>query len=605
MASGAASRGAAAREPVAPLAVVEQIPLPGRSPAQGTCGAVTAMNPAAARAGAEMLADGGNAADAAVAAGLAIGVVEPAMSGLGGTAYASVFDPARGEAVALDGSARCPQAAREDMFEPLTGVGGGLYGFPPTRGDLAETGPLSVLAPTAPAVFFELHRRFGRLSFDTVAAPAIRLAEEGFAPDWVFALHTAAGYRRLRRCPAALALYTRSDGSPFVPSDETDRLRLPELAASLRLLAAEGPEPFHRGPPARRIAEAVTAGGGILSEADFDEAPVRVVLPLRFRFRGLTLLTLPANSGGPTLAASLAHLGAFPPLGPPTGAVEPEVGFLHLNAEALRLAFSDRFRYLGDPEAAPVPLSGLLDPGYLAARRSGVSADGARVAEPAAPVPDGEAAEAEDAFPPAAASGDCTTHVNAMDGDGMAVALTATLGGRFGSAFAAPGCGYPLNNGMMWFDPRPGRRISPAPGKRALHAAAPTVVLADGSARAAVGAAGGRRLISAVAMTLARLADRGASMPEAAGGPGLHTDGGPLFVDERTPACRLVARRLAARGHPVLVRRETPLSGHFGRAGGIARSESPAGTRFEPGVDPLRTASGAVLVGTREFPDSQ
>ena len=180
------------------------------------------------------------------------------MNGLGGTAYAVVFDPANTSTVALDGSPRCPAHTREDMFDPLPGVGGGLYGFPPTRGDQAETGPLSVLVPTAPAVLFELHRRFGRLSFEAVTEPAIRLAEEGFVPDWVFAVHAAAGYRRLKRCPAAFALYTREDGSPFVPFGEEDRLRNPDLAGSLRLPCCRRPRTFLpgiRGAAARRSSE--------------------------------------------------------------------------------------------------------------------------------------------------------------------------------------------------------------------------------------------------------------------------------------------------------------------------------------------------------------
>lgn len=592
-----------AGRPAAPV-LVEQIPLPGRSTASGDRGAVTAMTALAARAGAGTLARGGNAADAAVAAGLASGVVEPAMSGLGGTAYALVFDPAAARTVALDGSARCPAAARGDLFEPLPGIGGGLYGFPPTRGDRAETGASAALAPTAPAVLFELQRRFGRLSFEAAAAPAIALAEEGFLPDWVFVLHAAAGYRRLKRCPAAFSLYTREDGTPFVPAGEDDRLRLPELARSLRLLASEGSAPFRRGAPARRIAAAAAAAGGILSEADLAEAMVREVAPLRFRFRDFAIETLPANSGGPTLAAALLHLGGFPPVGPSPESVEDEARFLHLAAEALRLSFSDRFRHLGDPETTPVPLPGLLDPAYLAERRRGATPEGPRLDSPAEPVPAGAGPDYR--RPPGVGGplSECTTHVNAMDADGMAVALTTTLGGRFGSAFAVPGLGYPLNNGMMWFDPRPGRRISPAPGRRALHAAAPALVFEKGELRAAVGSPGGRRLISAVTLTLARLADRGATMAEAAGGPGFHAEEGPLFLDERTPRCDAVARRLEARGHRVLIRRESALSGNFGRASGIRRAAGPAGLRLEPGVDPIRTASAFVLAGETSPPES-
>ena len=574
--------------------LIEQVPLPGRSRVAGNRGAVTAMTSGAARAGGEILAAGGNAADAAVAAGLAAGVVEPAMNGLGGTAYAVVFDPANTSTVALDGSARCPAHTREDMFDPLPGVGGGLYGFPPTRGDQAETGPLSVLVPTAPAVLFELHRRFGRLSFEAAAEPAIRLAEEGFVPDWVFAVHAAAGYRRLKRCPAAFALYTRADGSPFVPFGEDDRLRNPDLAESLRLLAVEGPEPFYLGSVARRLAEAVGGAGGILQESDFGQIPVREVSPLRFGYRDSEVATLPANSGGPTLAAALSHLDAFPPVEPPTGSVEPEIGFFHLAAESLRLAFLDRFAYLGDPGSAPIPLPGLLSPDYLRARRQGMSPDGPRIRTPAAPVP-----PMGEAFPNPPPSGgpssDCTTQVNAMDAGGMAVSLTATLGGRFGSAFAAPGLGYPLNNGMMWFDPRPGRRISPAPGRRALHAAAPAILFRDGSPWAVLGSPGGRRLISAVAIGVARLVDRAASVQEAVGGPGFHAEEGPVTLDVRTPDYRRVAAGLEERGHEVLVRQETALTGHFGRASGILRKEGSDGISFVPGVDPVRAGTGVAV----------
>lgn len=611
--------------------IVEQAPLPGRSAASGDLGAVTAMTRPAARAGAGILAAGGNAADAAVAAALVAGVVEPAMSGLGGAAYAVVFDPGGGgRTTAFEGGVCCPGRASETMFEPLIGVGGGLYGFPPTRGDRAETGALSVCVPTAPAVLARLHERFGSLPFSRVAEPAVALAADGFVPDWMFVLHAAAGYRRLARCPAALSLWTREGGAPFVSANPDDRLRLPELARSLRRLAEEGAEPFYTGDLGRRLAEGVPAAGGILEEADLRVPAVREVEPLQFRFRGRRLATLPGLSGGPTLAAALAHLDAFPDTVPdaafpgtgPPGDAEAETRFLHLAAEALRLAYGDRFRYLGDPDHGAVPWEALLAPAYLAARREGVS-PGPRLAEPA--VPDPLALSGADRPPPApvpvgaaAAAGDCTTHLNAMDRTGLSVSLTATLGGRFGSAFTVPGLGYPLNNGMMWFDPRPGRLISPGPGKRALHAAAPTLVFAEDSGTtspptspptcptradtapvAALGAPGGRRLISAVALTAARHLARGLPIREAAMAPGLHTDEGPVFLDERTPGCERVAAGLRARGHRVVVCEETGLTGHFGRGSGIARTPAPPGSggnsRFEVGVDAVRTAAGAAV----------
>ena len=605
-----------------PPRIVEQVPVPCRSAASGDLGAVTAMTRPAARAGAGILAAGGNAADAAVAAALVAGVVEPAMSGLGGAAYAVVFDPGSGRTMALEGGIRCAGRASETMFEPLEGVGGGLYGFPPTRGDRAETGALSVSVPTAPAVLARLHERFGSLARSRVAEPAIALAGEGFVPDWMFVLHAAAGYRRLARCPAALSLWTREGGAPFVSAGPDDRLRVPALADALRLLAGEGAAPFYSGALGQRIVEGTRAAGGILEKADLRVPAVREVEPLWFRFRGRRLATLPGPSGGPTLAAALAHLDAFPegavPETGPPGEPEAETRFLHLATEALRLAYGDRFRHLGDPDHTPGPWEALLDPAYLAARREGVSPAGPRLSEPAAPDP-WPASDRAAAVPARAAAGDCTTHVNAMDRTGLSVSLTATLGGRFGSAFTVPGLGYPLNNGMMWFDPRPGRLVSPGPGKRALHAAAPTLVFAGRAARAgdtpptaataataaavapvaALGAPGGRRLISAVVLTAARHLGRGVPIREAAMAPGLHADGGPVFLDERTPECDRVAAGLRARGHRVVVCEETGLTGHFGRGSGIARVPEPpvssGVSRFEVGVDAVRTATGVAV----------
>lgn len=573
--------------------VVEQVPLPGRSEACGDLGAVTAMTREAARAGARLLADGGNAVDAAVGAALVSGVVEPAMSGLGGAAYAVVFDPASERATVFEGSARCPENATADLFEPLDGVGGGLYGFPPTRGDRAETGALSVCVPTAPAVLARLHDRCGALPFARVAEPAIALAEEGFAPDWVFVVHAAAGYRRLARCPDALSLYTRESGAPFVSSGPGDPLRAPALARSLRRLAEDGPDPFYAGDLARKIGDAVRAAGGILSDADFRAPPVRETAPLEFAFRERRFATLPDNSGGPTLAAALAHLESFPPTGGDPGTAA-EARFLHLVAESLRLAYSDRFRHLGDPADLPGPVSALLDPDYLRARRSGVSPERPRAAAPPGPPP-WPAAALVGAAPSSGADGDCTSHLNAMDASGLSVSLTATLGGRFGSAFAAPGLGYPLNNGMMWFDPRPGRRISPSPGRFALHAAAPTLAFEEGRPAAALGAPGGRRLISAVALLVARLYDRGSAVRDAAAGPGLHVEDGPLFLDERTLEYEAVAGALRSRGHEVVRCEETALGGFFGRPSGTTRTDEGGRPRFEVGVDAVRTAAGAAL----------
>ena len=422
--------------------LIEQVPLPGRSRVAGNRGAVTAMTSGAARAGGEILAAGGNAADAAVAAGLAAGVVEPAMNGLGGTAYAVVFRP--GEH--FDGRAgRQPALSGPHPRGHVRSAAG--CGWGPLRVSPDARGPGGDRAaqragPDGSRGSFELHRRFGRLSFEAVTEPAIRLAEEGFVPDWVFAVHAAAGYRRLKRCPAAFALYTREDGSPFVPFGEEDRMRNPDLAGSLRLLAVEGPEPFYLGSVARRLAEAVSVAGGILQESDFGQIPVREVSPLRFGYRDSEVATLPANSGAPP----------SPPLSPIwTPSLPRDLRPAPSNQRSgssiwRRSRFGWRF-WIASPTWAirkvlrcPFPVCSVLTTSARGGRECLRTVPGIRT--PAAQVP-----PMGETFPNPPPSGgpssDCTTHVNAMDADGMAVSLTATLGGRFGSAFAAPGLGYP------------------------------------------------------------------------------------------------------------------------------------------------------------------
>ena len=353
----------------------EQVPRPGRSRVTGNAGAVTAMTAGAARAGAEILARGGNAADAAVAAMLAAGVVEPAMNGLGGTAYGVVFEPGSNRITALDGSARCPARAHEGMFEPLEGVGGGLYGFPPTRGDRAETGPLSVLVPTAPATLVELHQRFGRLPFAAVVEPAVGLAEEGSSPtgsSWCMRPPATGGSgfrrRRLRFTPGGMEspsyprvrkIVSETPSSPGRCGSSPRRVPSPSTGDPLRAgcsrrsttRGASSRNPTSKPPPCARYRRSVSG---------FGTPPWR-------RCR--------RTPGVPRWRRRSPTWMRFPRQGPPSGSPEEEVRFLHLAAESLRLAFLDRFAYLGDPESVPVPLSGMLDSEYLTERRRGVEPD--------------------------------------------------------------------------------------------------------------------------------------------------------------------------------------------------------------------------------------
>lgn len=553
---------------------------------------VTAMHPLAAEAGLEILKRGGNAIDAAIATALAVGVVEPFMSGLGGTAYALVYDASNGTTLAFDGSAVTPGESREDMFELAAegDAGSGLYGWRATRDDVAETGFRSIGVPGAPAALDELHRALATLSWEELSAPAVRLAEEGFPVDEHFFIHSASSMARLRPFPATLEVFFAPDGTPRLPDlagGESERLCQPALARTLRTIGTEGPKSFYQGRLAEEMVSHVRAHGGILSLEDLADYRALVSAPTRTRYREHRIDTFPGPSGGPTVALALNVLDGFDLTSLSHAAVER----LHLIAEAMRIAFADRFRYLGDPACEDVPLEGLLSPGYAAERRALISPNG-RVKE----IPEGDPWAHDPRNPDAQgptrrgsgdAEGQHTTHLNVVDRDGNLVALTATLGARFGSGVTVPGSGVVLNNGMMWFDPEPGRLSSIQPKKRALHAAAPLLAFRDDRPVAALGAPGARKIMSAVLQVVLALVDHGMGIQQALEAPRIHTEvAPPLLVESHFPD--EVFAGLRRLGHTLSVRREGVLVSCFGRPSGIAIAIDSAAGRFRGGVEPYR-----------------
>lgn len=534
---------------------------------------VTAMHPLAAEAGLEVLRSaGGNAADAAIAAALALGVVEPFMSGLGGSAYAVAYDASRRISRSFDGSAAVPGVAREDLFElaPSGERRLGLYGWRATRDDASETGILSVAVPGALAALGELHAFLGTLPWRELVAPAVRLAREGFEVDEYLFTQSALSASRLRRFPETLAVFFNEDGTAMVPSShdsEPQRLRQPVLAETLELLGREGPEAFYTGAAAEEIARFAGERGGILSVGDLASYRARESAPTSVPYRRSRIDTLPGASGGTTVAMALRILEGFDLAGLEMQSVER----LHLVAETLRIVFTDRFSSLADPETESVPLDLLLSPGYAAERRRSIDPQGSRARE----------------IPPGEAAGQHTTHVNVFDRERNVVALTATLGARFGSGVTVPSLGVVLNNGMMWFDPEPGRLNSIRPRKRALHAAAPCIGLEADRPRLALGAPGARRIMSSVLQVLLHVVDHGMGIQEAILAPRIHCEiGDDLEVDARLPSA--VLEGLTARGYRPLVKRESFLSSYFGRPTGILVDDEGV---LRGGVEPYRVST--------------
>ena len=533
-------------------------------------GMVTAMHPLAAEAGVEILKCGGNAVDGAIATALASGVVEPFMSGLGGTLYALVYDASSGDTRSFDGTATAPGESREDMYELASSddTHRGVYGWRATRNDESETGFRSIAVPGAVAALDELHRAHGTLSWEELAAPAVRLAEEGFPVDEYFFAQSALSRPRLSPFPDTLAMFYQKEALD-------ERLLQPALARTLRRIASEGPRCFYEGAIAEEIVSWVRANGGILSLEDLEHYRASVGAPIRTSYRGHRVETLGGPSGGPTVALALSILEGFD-----LGAFDIDaIPRLHVLAETLRVAFQDRFRFLADPVAEDVSLETVLSPGYANERRRWISSEGRRAVE----IPDGlSGSSAPGSFEN---PGQHTTHINVADRDSNLVALTATLGNRFGSGVTVPSIGVLLNDGMMWFDPEPSRLNSIRPGKRALHAAAPTLVFRGSRPILALGSPGARKIMSSVLQVLLYFVDHRMGIQDSIEAPRIHTEASPpLLVESHFRDA--VADGLRAKGHDVLLKKEGLLSSWFGRPSGI-HVDSENGC-FRGGMEPYR-----------------
>ncbi|MET7999393.1 gamma-glutamyltransferase family protein [Nonomuraea glycinis] len=533
--------------------------MPGRAePVRPGGGMVTAPDPRAAHAGASMLRAGGSAVDAAVATAFAVGVVEPYMSGLGGGAWLVVREPGAPVATTVSGPIRAPGLARPEMYDVLPSAPGtGLYGWPAVRGDANIVGPLSVGVPGAVAALCRAHDRFGRLPLGQVLAPAIELAEAGHETNW-FASSAICGEARLLRDFPSSAEVFLPGGLPLRgPSQGPgDLLAQPRLAEVLREIAAGGADAFYRGRTARAIAATVTGAGGLLSERDLAgyAATEAEISPVEL---GPLRLFGPLSTGVISVVEALLLVEAARDRGLDPGP--------RLWARVLSRAFADRLREVTTAEDGPAPWARLATPEY-----AGQVLDGwlsGRDSSPAAPGGPGRAG--------------CTSHLSVVDGDGMTVSLTQTVLDLFGSRLVEPETGIVLNDGMMYFDPRPGQVTSVAPGAAGLSAVSPVILTGPGEAEATLGASGGRRIISAVAQIIARWRD-GADLQDAISAPRVHAEGDRVWLDRRDAGA---AADLTGAGFGVAIVSEEPTTWHFARPNGIARR---GGGAWAAGVDRMK-----------------
>jgi gamma-glutamyltranspeptidase / glutathione hydrolase len=539
-----------------------------KTEAVGSGGMVTSMHPLAAEAGAEILKKGGNAVDAAIATAFAVGVVEPQNSGVGGIAF-MVYSPADNpdQKVCLDGTSVLPKNIRPDEFEVLPGdQTAGMYKWPATRDDAHNTGWRSPAVPGMPALMGEAHTRYGKLSWGDLLQPAIRLARDGFEIDFVGSLAITFAYASLSQVPSSRKIFLNEAGGPLLPAgmNPGDRVIQTELAWTLEQIADQGPDSLYKGEVGKRLVAQMEKHGGLITEDDLAAHATLEHEPTTITYGDFEISAQIQNSGNGTVFQALKIL---------EGMHIADHGFqtpqaTHLVLEAVRLAFRDRLRYLGDAEQMTVPYQGVISGEYATVRRAEIDPERANPdAGPGNPWPFDPQDEPEGSMRDGMAPGGQTTHLNVIDGDGNMVALTSTLGAGFGSCVVVPETGILLNNATTWFDPRPGAVTSVGPGKRILSAASPMLLRRNGKPFAAIGAPGGRRIISAMTQVALNLMEYGKGMQEAISAPRLHAEGPTSELSDRFGDD--VLEHMQSIGHTVELRAEGPNSGFFARPSGI------------------------------------
>jgi gamma-glutamyltranspeptidase/glutathione hydrolase len=532
-------------------------------------GLVTAEHPAGADIGAAILARGGNAVDAAVATAFAMPVVEPFMSTIAGAGTMMIHLAKTGETVCLDFNGVAPMAAHASIFKIVGGIATyALFAWPRVENDANVYGHRSVAVPGSVAGLALALERFGTMTLADVVAPAVRLARDGFIADWYQALNTAKYLEEISAFPETARIHLRNGRSVYRPPsmEAGDRVKNPDLASSMELIGREGPDAFYRGAIAQAIHNDMAANGGLITKDDLAAYQVRVLAPLRGRYRDLDLAFSPGATGGVTALEILNILEQFAPgaCGYATAAG------LHVRAEAVRRAFADRFAHLGDADVVDAPFDRLA------------SKDHAR--DVAREIKRGKPARA---VAPRGTSNDCTTHISVADKNRNMVSLTHTAVSLWGSRVVVPGTGILLNNGMIWFDPEPGKPNSVAPGKRGMVNMVPVLGFKKEKPYLALGAPGGRKIIAAIPQVLANLADTRGSLQAAIDAPRLHHEGNGLEIDDRVGEKNLAALR--KRGHMIVEKTETYASLNFARPVGVRVTAKG----LEAGLDSFGAAAAA------------
>jgi gamma-glutamyltranspeptidase/glutathione hydrolase len=497
---------------------------------------VVTLEPLAADVGVEVLKEGGNAVDAAVAVGFALAVTHPYAGNIGGGGFMLVR-MANGQTSFIDFREEAPQLASHDMYLDKEGN--------PTRESIV--GWRSSGVPGSVAGFELAHKKFGTKPWAQLLAPAVKLARDGFVVDDYFAAQLKA--RHLSENPESKRIFQR-DGDYYKVGDI---IKQTELGATLQRIATSGAKEFYEGETARKFAEAMKANHGLITLADLKAYKAVSRKPIEGVYKRFHIISSPPPSaGGIGLLQMMGILNGthYDSDGPDSAKA------VHYEAEAMRRFYADRSEYLGDPAFYNVPISALLDPAYIAKRRSTIDPTHETPSDLVQPgLPRSESARLSQT------ESNQTTHYDILDAQGNAVAVTYTLNGGFGNGITVPGLGFLLNNEMDDFVAKPGspnmfgmvggEANSIVPGKRPVSSMTPTIITRDGKVFMIVGAPGGSRITTGVMQVILDVIDFHMNPQDAVELPRFHEQWRPGFLYLQRGFNQTAAKELAEMGYQI------------------------------------------------------
>lgn len=497
-------------------------------------GMVATQEALASDIGLKILKDGGNAVDAAVAVGFALAVTLPRAGNIGGGGFMMIYDAKQGKTVALDYREKAPSSASRDMYLDKDGN---------AVSDLSLYHGLAVGVPGTVAGLLKALDDHGTMSRGQVMAPAIALAENGIEVTAGLSESLEALSDRLQKWPSTKKIFFKPDGSVYQPGE---LLRQPELAKSLKLIAAEGSDGFYKGETARKLVKAVNEAGGNMSLQDLANYRAIARVPVKGDYRGYEIVSMPPpSSGGIHIVQILNILEGYPLKDYGQNSAQT----IHLMSEAMQLAYADRAEYLGDSDFIDVPASGLTSQAYADKLRSLINPN---KATPAATI------KANNPLP---YESDQTTHFSIVDKDGNAVANTYTLNFSYGTGLVAEGTGILLNNEMDDFSAKPGvpngygliggDANAVEANKRPLSSMSPTLVFKDSKPYIVTGSPGGSRIITTVMQVISNVIDHDMNIAEATHAPRIHDQWLPDEIRIEKALNVDTIKKLESMGHKV------------------------------------------------------